>query len=314
MVEVEGIINPDQPPCRRFSRTVAAFLHPDSTDSERHAELSPMESLSKLLQLNRRGAKPRSAGLTEIRGPYYSVVGSRYLTDLLDTMGTYVDSLKFAGGSFCLMPEESVREIIELCHRHDVLVSTGGFLERALPLGPAVVDRCLDACRAIGFDTIEVSSGFVTAPADDLLALAQRALDQGFRVKPEVGVQFGAGGGSSIEQLEAEAPRAADDAIRMAERYLRLGLPLVMIESEGLTENVRSPRHDIIAKIVAALGIDRVMFEAADPAVFTWYVKTYGPDVNLFVDHSQIVQLEALRAGLWGTSDVWGRIVTFKPS
>ncbi len=273
-----------------------------------------MESLSTLLQLNRRDEKPRAAGLTEIRGPYYSVVGSRYLTDLLDTMGTYVDSLKFAGGSFCLMPEASVREIIELCHRHDVLVSTGGFLERALPLGPAVVDRCLDACRALGFDTIEVSSGFVTAPADDLLALAQRALDRGFRVKPEVGVQFGAGGGSSIEQLEAEAPRAADDAIRMAERYLGRGLPLVMIESEGLTENVRTPRHHIIAKIVAALGISRVMFEAADPAVFTWYVKTYGPDVNLFVDHSQIVQLEALRAGLWGTSDVWGRIVTFKPS
>lgn len=34
----------------------------------------------------------------------------------------------------------------------------------------------------------------------------------------------------------------------------------------------------------------------------------------LFIDHSQIVQLEALRAGLWGTADVWGRIVTFKPS
>jgi phosphosulfolactate synthase (CoM biosynthesis protein A) len=89
---------------------------------------------------------------------------------------------------------------------------------------------------------------------------------------------------------------------------------LVMIESEGLTENVRAPRHDVIARIVAALGLDRVMFEAADPAVFAWYVKTYGPDVNLFVDHSQIVQLEALRAGLWGTADVWGRIVTFKPS
>jgi phosphosulfolactate synthase (CoM biosynthesis protein A) len=273
-----------------------------------------MERLGTLLQLNRRSAKPRSVGLTEIRGPYYSVVGARYLTDLLETMGAYVDGLKFAGGSFCLMPDERVQEIIELCHSHDVLVSTGGFLERALPLGPEVVDRCLDACRAVGFDTIEVSSGFVTALADDLVALAQRALDRGFRVKPEVGVQFGAGGGSPIEQLEAEAPRAADGAIRLAEQYLRLGLPLVMIESEGITENVRAPNYDTIAKLVAALGIDRVMFEAADPAVFTWYVKTYGPDVNLFVDHSQIAQLEALRAGLWGTSDVWGRIVSFKPS
>src|SRR5919106_1865767 len=117
-----------------------------------------MESLSTLLQLNRRGEKPRSSGITEIRGPYYSVVGTRYLADLLETMGAYVDGLKFAGGSFCLMPEERVREIIELCHRHDVVVSTGGFLERVLPLGPDAVDRCLDACRALGFDTIEVSS------------------------------------------------------------------------------------------------------------------------------------------------------------
>jgi hypothetical protein len=36
------------------------------------------------------------------------------------------------------------------------------------------------------------------------------------------------------------------------------------------------------------------------------------PDVNLFVDHSQIVQLEALRRGIWGTKDLWGRVVTFK--
>src|SRR6266540_2858634 len=94
-----------------------------------------MESLSTPLQLNRRPGKPSSSGLTEIRGPYYSVVGPRYLSDVLETMGAYVDSVKFAGGSFCLMPEERVREIIDICHRHDVLVSTGGFLEHALPLG-----------------------------------------------------------------------------------------------------------------------------------------------------------------------------------
>ena len=36
------------------------------------------------------------------------------------------------------------------------------------------------------------------------------------------------------------------------------------------------------------------------------------PEVNLFVDHSQIVQLEALRRGIWGTNGLWGRVVTFK--
>ncbi len=48
------------------------------------------------------------------------------------------------------------------------------------------------------------------------------------------------------------------------------------------------------------------MFEAADPPVFEWYIKNCGAEVNLFVDHSQIVQLECLRAGLWGTKSSWG--------
>src|SRR5205809_6391318 len=82
------------------------------------------------LRINEREVKSRKHGLTEIRGPYYSVVGRRYLEDLFETMGAYVDSLKFAGGSFTLMPEQGVRDIIERCHKHDVLVSTGGCIER----------------------------------------------------------------------------------------------------------------------------------------------------------------------------------------
>jgi phosphosulfolactate synthase (CoM biosynthesis protein A) len=56
----------------------------------------------------------------------------------------------------------------------------------------------------------------------------------------------------------------------------------------------------------------KLMFEAADPDVFAWYIKNYGADVNLFVDHSQIVQLECLRAGIWGTKSLWDRVVTYK--
>src|SRR2546430_14127750 len=85
----------------------------------------PKRSFS-FLRTNERKAKPRKRGLTEIRGPYYSVVGRRYLEDLFETMGAYVDSLKFAGGSFTLMPERAVQDIIELCHVHEVLFSTGG--------------------------------------------------------------------------------------------------------------------------------------------------------------------------------------------
>jgi hypothetical protein len=34
--------------------------------------------------------------------------------------------------------------------------------------------------------------------------------------------------------------------------------------------------------------------------------------VNLSVDHSQIVQLECLRSGIWGTKSLWARVLTYK--
>src|SRR5215475_1438326 len=99
------------------------------------------------LRINERESKPRKRGLTEIRGPYYSVVGRRYLEDLFETMGAYVDSLKFAGGSFTLMPENAVRNIVDLCHRNDVLISTGGFIERVLVQGGDAVRKYVAECK-----------------------------------------------------------------------------------------------------------------------------------------------------------------------
>jgi phosphosulfolactate synthase (CoM biosynthesis protein A) len=79
-----------------------------------------------------------------------------------------------------------------------------------------------------------------------------------------------------------------------------------MLESEGITENVKAWRMDVPAKFVNALGLEKVMFEAAEPEVFAWYVKNYGPEVNVFVDHSQIVQLECLRSGDLGNQEPMG--------
>lgn len=264
------------------------------------------------LRRNVREAKPRTRGITEIRGPYYSVVGPRYLADVLDTMGEYVDILKFAGGSFTLMPRTALREIIDTAHRHDVRVSTGGFLEYVLTQGPDAVDHYLHECHDLGFDIVEVSSGFVMLPPDDLVRLADQVRKTGLEAKPEVGIQFGAGGTTTPEGLEAEGTRDVAAAIALIRRHLDAGAHLVMIESEGITESVHNWRTDVVARIADEVGIERVMFEAADPEVFAWYIKNYGPEVNLFVDHSQIVQLEATRAGIWGTAGLWGRVLTYK--
>jgi len=264
------------------------------------------------LPVNVRNAKPRTHGITEIRGPYYTPLGTRALEDILETMGSYVDALKFAGGSFSLMPREAVRALIALCHRHDVLVSTGGFIERVLSYGSDTIDRYIGECKNLGFDIIEISSGFITIPDDDWLRLVEKVHNAGLKAKPEVGIQFGAGGATAAAELESEGTRDPKRAVQQARRFIDAGAYMIMIESEGITENVRAWRTDVVATIVDALGLEHVMFEAADPEVFAWYIKNYGPEVNLFVDHSQIVQLECLRSGIWGTKSLWGRIVTYK--
>ncbi len=264
------------------------------------------------LRINQRQGKPRQTGVTEIRGPYYTPMGKRYLEDILETMSAYVDVLKFAGGSFSLMPRKAVIELLDICHKYNVLVSTGGFIEHVLTLGAQAVDQYIKECKQIGFDIVEISSGFISIPTDDWLRLVEKVQKAGLKAKPEVGIQFGAGGATAVAELAAEGTRDPEWAIHQARRFVDAGAYMIMIESEGITENVTTWRTDVVAKIINAIGLEKPMFEAADPEVFAWYIKNYGAEVNLFVDHSQIVQLETLRAGIWGTKSLWGRVLTYK--
>lgn len=55
-----------------------------------------------------------------------------------------------------------------------MLVSTGGFIEYALLQGAEIVDRYIRECRNFGFDILEISSGFITIPREDVLRLIER--------------------------------------------------------------------------------------------------------------------------------------------
>ena len=55
----------------------------------------------------------------------------------------------------------------------------------------------------------------------------------GLKPKPEVGIQFGAGGDTAASELAAEGTVDASWAIRRARRCLEAGAELIMVESEG---------------------------------------------------------------------------------
>lgn len=73
-----------------------------------------------------RPAKACKFGITEARAPYYNIFGTRRLADVLDVAGQRVDGIKWAGGSFSLVPREQVRAFSDLAHKHDVYVASGG--------------------------------------------------------------------------------------------------------------------------------------------------------------------------------------------
>lgn len=56
-----------------------------------------------------------------------------------------------------------------------------------------------------------------------------------------------------------------DWAVDRARRYLDADAYMIMNESEGITESVKSWRTDVPARFVNSLVLEKVMFEAADP-------------------------------------------------
>ncbi len=74
--------------------------------------------------------------------------------------------------------------------------------------------------QGLGFDIIEISSGFITIPTDDWLRLVEKVQKAGLKPKPEVGIQFGAGGATSAAELEAEGTRDPEWAIMQAKRFI----------------------------------------------------------------------------------------------
>lgn len=264
------------------------------------------------LRMNPRPPKPGRLGITEVRGPFYSTFGPGHLDDYLVAAAPFVDWVKMPAPSVMLLPGAVQRRYIGVCHDHDVEAGVGGAIEWVVTRGAEAVERYFDAVRGLGYDVVEVSAGMLAIPDGDFVRLVRRAKASGLTVKAEVGVQFGAGGTSSEDELRRAGALPVNWAIKRATAALDAGADYIVLESEGVTESVTTWRTDVPAAFVAELGLERIVFEAADPAVYAWYIKVFGPEVNLFIDHSQALHLESVRSGVWGTSDLWGRVVTYK--
>ncbi|XP_078433727.1 aldolase-type TIM barrel family protein [Wolffia australiana] len=251
-----------------------------------------------------RPEKPRVFGVTEMRGAFYSrsQATRQSLHDTLETMGQFVDGLRFSGGSYTLAPRSSIKEIIRMAHERNVYVSSGDWGEQVLRRGPAAFKEYVEDCRDMGFDLIEPNSSFINFPEEALLRLVRMIKSEGLRARPGLSCKFDpvavpAGGDKAfgayipLSDQESGMIENVDLLIRKAERCIEAGADAIMISIDDDADLAT----DVIARVVGRLGLDRTMFEALDGAAAEWFVTRYGPRVNLFVDHSQIMGLECLR-------------------
>ncbi len=259
------------------------------------------------LPMRERAKKPREKSVIEIRGSYYSPVTYTYLSDLLDVMGEYIDGFKFVASCQRLYPATEIKKITKLCHKHKVYVSTGGMIERVLVEGPKAVDKYLKESKKLGFDVVEISSGFAQQlPLQDKVNITRQVLKLGMKAKPEISFMKGAGAGTHVANYKPKL-RTTADVMKEAKAYLDAGAYKLMFESEGITEDLppNKWRKDLVKKVIKDFGLNTWMFEASDPAVFKWYLREFGPDVNLFIDHSQVFEYSAWRGQLWGDPAIW---------
>ena len=230
--------------------------------------------------------KPRTVGLTEIRA---RGLGTNQLHDLVEVWGSYIDAVKWPSASQRLVRRGVLRAQHAFLRANAIDVSTGGMIERVLPLGEPAVFAYLEECHALGFTIVELSSGNITLPLEHKLRLVRTVVSMGFKAQPEV-----------CMPRDDRQHMNADRLLRECELALEAGAWKVMIEEGGIFENVDAWRPEIIYRLTNRLDHRHLMFEASVPKAADWLIDNFGHEVNLFIDWSKIGVVAGHRAGLWG--------------
>jgi len=237
-----------------------------------------------------RSAKPRTTGLTMVLDKGMGVAA---LKDWLEIAGEHVDIVKLGWGTAGVMPEAVLREKIRILKDHGILVSPGGtFLEIAY--AQKRVTPFLQAARELGFSCIEVSDGTVSMPHADKVRLIEQARERGFMVFSEVGKKF------EIEDKRYPLEQRIEDL----QQELDAGAEKVIIEArESGTFGIFNAEGEVIADhldaMLAATGIQQMIFEAPRASQQQWLITNLGNSINLGnVAPEDCVNLETLRLGL----------------
>jgi phosphosulfolactate synthase len=217
-------------------------------------------------------------------------LGPRGWEDVLEVSGDHISIVKLGWGT-AAVTQRLERKLEVLRNAGKPVVIGGTFFEVVY-----LKDK-LDAYKSwldtLGLKHVEISDGTVDIPRDRKLELiADFARD--FTVLSEVGSKD-----SSVEYSAAEWTQWLSEE-------LDAGAWKVITEAReggtaGIFDSSGGMRTELIGEIAGAVGVENVIFEAPSKASQAWFVKQFGPSVNLGnIPPDEVIPLETLRLGLRG--------------
>ena len=237
------------------------------------------------LDVPTREGKPRSRGLTHVIDKGLNL---REIEGMFDTAGEYVDIVKLGWGTSYVT--NNLEKKVALYRSFATPVVCGGTLFEAV-YAQGKMDEFRSWLEHFRFSHVEISDGTIDIPREQKLELITE-FARDFVVLSEVGSK------------DADVNIAPYLWVQWMREELDAGAWKVITEGrEGGTAGIFRPtgeiRTGLIDEIAHDIDVGNVIFEAPTKASQAWFVKHFGPEVNLGnIPPEEVIPLETLRLGL----------------
>jgi phosphosulfolactate synthase len=215
-------------------------------------------------------------------------LGPRAWEDVLEVAGDHISIVKLGWGTAYVT--QSLERKLDVLRDKPVVLG-GTFFEVVYTLGK--LDEYKQWLGELGLTHVEISDGTIEIPRERKLELiAEFARD--FTVLSEVGSKD-----SSVEYTTAQWTQWLNEE-------LEAGAWKVITEAReggtaGIFDSSGGMRTELIGDIANVVGPANIIFEAPSKAAQAWFVKQFGPSVNLGnIPPDEVIPLETLRLGLRG--------------
>ena len=245
-----------------------------------------MVPLRDLLDLPERSSKPRSVGVTHVIDRGLSIAE---IEGMIEVAGDFVDIVKLGWGT--ALATGNLERKLECYRAHGVPVVLGGTLTE-LAISRGRLEELIAWVHDLGLTYFEISDGTIALEHERKLELIAR-LAQEFTVLSEVGSKDDTGAITPpyvwVEQMRAELAAGAWKVIAEGREA----------GTAGIFRPSGEVREGLIGEIVHEIAPSGIMFDAPRKDQQVWFVRRFGPEVNLSnIPVGEVLALETLRLGL----------------